>query len=141
MTIEEKNKIVLGVAYEVPIVVEEETTTPDGKKEKTLVDKTEVLTLRPIPAKHWPELDIVPLNEVMTPIIAYTARKPKEWVENTLNSSVYCVLYNKCKEVNFAFFDRQTEVANLIEANLVLKKRSGATTEQLTSESPSVPAT
>lgn len=107
MTVEEKNKVVLGVAFEAPIVVEKEEINPRTQEKEIVLDyKTEIITLRPVKIKHWAELDATSITNMPQKLIEFSSGKSAEWIENTLNSCAFVELYEKCKEINRGFFER-----------------------------------
>lgn len=107
MTPEEKNKIVLGQLYTVPTVVERKQTNADGKIEAVEEDSEEILTLRPIKLNRWNELQAARIDDIQyeAKLIAFTARKEVDWVENSVNPSALEDLVKKCTEINKGFFD------------------------------------
>ena len=104
MTTLEKKNIMLGQIYVAPTIIEKKSIV-NGKEVVTVEDGEETLTLRPVSVKHWPDLEKTRVTELPLKLIYLTCRKPKEWVEETLNPNCFVDLYNKCKEVNPGFFD------------------------------------
>lgn len=90
----EKNKNILGASFEAEL--------NDGTKEK--------LTLKPVPIKHWNELDSSSVNQMDILLIAYTTGKGRKWVEENLAPDCFCSLYSACTEVNKGFFDRLNDL-------------------------------
>lgn len=116
MTTNEKTKVMLGEAYTAPVFVEKKALV-NGKEVTAIEDGEEILTLRPIPIKYWSELEKTKINDLPTKLIYLTCRKSQEWVEEFLNPSCFCDLYQKCKEVNHGFFDQLDLLAALIQEN------------------------
>lgn len=147
MTPEEKNKIVLGQLYTVPTVVERKQTNADGKIETVEEDGEETLTLRPIRMNQWNDLQQTKLTEFESKLIALTARKSVEWVENNLNPSVLTDLIDTCKEINagfFAWLDRVKEevVSKKIEFERIVGhpvKGTQSTSSASETSSPKLP--
>ena len=104
MTTQEKKNVMLGETYVAPTIIEKKAIV-NGKEVVTVEDGEETLTLRPVSVKHWPDLEKTKITDLPLKLIYLTCRKPKEWVEETLNPNCFVELYQKCKEVNTGFFD------------------------------------
>lgn len=115
MTPEEKNKIIFGQRYVASIIIEKEVKTADGKTETVVEDSEENLNLWPIKLGNFKELDAADPTDFENLLIAFSARKPIEWVDNTLNSAQKTNIVKICKEINVGFFEWRARTVEKIK--------------------------
>lgn len=116
MTPEEKNKIIFGQRYVASIIIEKEVKTDDGKTETVVEDSEETLNLWPIKLGNFVKLDAAAPTDFENLLIAFSARKPIEWVDNTLNSAQKTNIVKICKEINVGFFEWRARTVEKIKA-------------------------
>lgn len=115
MTPEEKNKIIFGQRYVASTIIEKEVKTADGKTETVVEDSEETLNLWPIKLGNFKELDAADPTDFENLLIAFSARKPIEWVDNTLNSAQKTNIVKICKEINVGFFEWRARTVEKIK--------------------------
>ncbi len=115
LTIDQKNRTILGRRVFVTFCKEEKVVNPEtGELQDELVAVPEVLHLRPIMIDDWSTLDNLPFEDFEISLIALTARKEIQWMKKNLNPLEQERLFEICKELNPGFFARFTARAQLL---------------------------
>lgn len=127
MNPETKKNATVGVSMTVPIVITKKQINQETQVEDVIeIDSEEIITLRPVPIKYWAELEELDIFNFQIPLIMYTCRKSRRWVEDVLSPNYFDTLYKKCEEMNTSFFARQELILTAMERNAKIKEKADA---------------